>query len=76
MSQRLIVLEFLQQNGSITEQQAFNLGITRLSALIKRLRDQGHDIELLSGWRERPPMYIYNLHKETKNDQNKKRTKY
>ena len=66
MSQRLIVLEFLQQNGSITEQQALNLGIKRLAVMINRLRDQGHDIELLSGWRERPSMYIYNLHKETK----------
>jgi hypothetical protein len=59
-SQRLIVLEFLQRNGSMTDQQAKNLGITRLSALINRLRNQGHDIEMITGWRDRPSMYVYN----------------
>ena len=59
-SQRLIVLHFLQQNGSITEQQAKNIGVNRLASLINRLRNQGHDIELLTGWRERPSMYVLN----------------
>jgi hypothetical protein len=59
-SQRLILLHFLQQNGSITEQQAINIGVKRLSSLINRLRNQGHDIELLNGWGERPSMYVYN----------------
>ena len=59
-SQRMIVLAFLQQNGSITEQQAKNLGVNRLASLINRLRIQGHNIELLSGWQDRPSMYVYN----------------
>lgn len=59
-SQRVIVLAFLEQNGSITEQQAKNLGVNRLPSLINRLRSQGHNIELLSGWRDRPSMYVYN----------------
>lgn len=59
-SQRVIVLAFLQQNGSITEQQAKNLGVNRLSSLINRLRSQGHNIELLSGWQDKPSMYVYN----------------
>lgn len=59
-SQRVIVLAFLQQNGSITEQQAKNLGVNRLASLINRLRSQGHNIELLSRWQDRPSMYVYN----------------
>ena len=65
-SQRLIVLEFLKENGSMTLQQAENLGISRLPSLIHRLRGEGHDIELLSGWRERPSMYIFNPPKKFK----------
>lgn len=59
-SQRVIVLAFLEQNGSITEQQAKNLGVNRLASLINRLRSQGHNIELLSRWQDRPSMYVYN----------------
>lgn len=59
-SQRMIVLAFLEQNGSITEQQAKNLGVNRLASLINRLRSQGHNIELLSRWQDRPSMYVYN----------------
>lgn len=66
MSQNLIVLAFLEKNGSITLQQAEDLGISRLPAIVHRLRARGHDIELLSGWRERPSMYVYNVHQPPK----------
>lgn len=63
-SQRVLLLEFLMINKSITEQQAKNLKINRLSSLINRLRNQGHVIDLLIGWGDNPSMYIYN--KKTK----------
>lgn len=45
-SQKQRVLEYIQQFGSITTLEAFSdLGITRLSARIYELRDEGHEIE-------------------------------
>lgn len=45
MTQNERVLAYIKQNGSITSMQAFaDLGITRLSARIKNLRDSGVSI--------------------------------
>jgi len=59
-SQRLIVLDFLIKNKSITEKQCKKLKVNRLSSLINRLRNQGHNIELLNGWGDKDSVYIYN----------------
>lgn len=46
MSQKKRVLYYMQQFGSITSFEAFSdLGITRLSARIFELRDDGYEIE-------------------------------
>lgn len=42
MTQAERVKEYMKQNGTITSMEAFaNLGITRLAARIKNLRDDG-----------------------------------
>ena len=46
MTQYSIILKHLLENGSITSFEAFNLyGVTRLSAIIFNLRNDGFDIE-------------------------------
>lgn len=44
MTQKDIVLAAIKRNGSITSMQAYDLGVTRLAAVIFRLREDGHDI--------------------------------
>lgn len=42
---KLRILAYINKNGSITSMDAFKeLGITRLSARIKELREMGYDI--------------------------------
>lgn len=46
MSQNKMVLDYIREFGSITPIDAFrDLGITRLSAIVFRLREEGHDID-------------------------------
>lgn len=46
VSQKQMVLDYIEEFGSITPLDAFrDLGITRLSAIVFRLRDDGHDID-------------------------------
>ena len=46
MSQKKMVLDYIREFGSITPLDAFrDLGITRLSAIVFRLREEGHDID-------------------------------
>ena len=46
MSQKKMVLDYIHEFGSITPLDAFrDLGITRLSAIVFRLKDEGHDID-------------------------------
>ena len=46
MSQKKMVLDYITEFGSITPLDAFrDLGITRLSAIVFRLREEGHDID-------------------------------
>ena len=49
MTQNQKLLKHLQDRGGITSLEAFEIyGITRLSARIKNLRDEGHNI--MSSW--------------------------
>ena len=42
------IIQYMQVNGGITSQDAFkHLGITRLSARIKELRESGYNIKTL-----------------------------
>ena len=42
------IIKYMQKHGGITSQDAFkDLGITRLSARIKELRDRGYDISTI-----------------------------
>ena len=45
LTQNEMVLKFLQDNGQITTYDAFKMGITRLSARIYELRQNGVSIE-------------------------------
>lgn len=46
LSQKKMVLDYITEFGSITPLDAFrDLGITRLSAIVFRLREEGHDID-------------------------------
>ena len=46
VSQKKMVLDYIREFGSITPLDAFrDLGITRLSAIVFRLREGGHDIK-------------------------------
>lgn len=46
VSQKQMVLDYIREFGSITPLDAFrDLGITRLSAIVFRLRADGHDID-------------------------------
>ncbi len=46
MGQKERVLDYLERYGTITSFEAFrDLGVTRLSAIIYRLRDDGHQIK-------------------------------
>lgn len=46
MSQKQMVLDYMERFGSITSLDAFrDLGITRLSAVIFDLRAEGHEIK-------------------------------
>lgn len=46
VSQKKMVLDCIRELGSITPIDAFrDLGITRLSAVVLNLRDEGHDID-------------------------------
>lgn len=45
VSQKKMVLDYIREFGSITPLDAFrDLGITRLSAIVFRLKEDGHDI--------------------------------
>lgn len=45
LTQRDMVLDYIDEFGSITPMDAFrDLGITRLAAVVCRLRREGHDI--------------------------------
>ena len=45
VSQKQMVLDYMREFGSITPMDAFrDLGITRLAAVVCRLRREGHDI--------------------------------
>lgn len=42
------IIQYMKEHGSISSQDAFrDLGITRLSARIKELRDMGYDISTI-----------------------------
>lgn len=44
VSQKQMVLDYISEFGSITPIDAFrDLGITRLSAIVFRLREEGHE---------------------------------
>lgn len=45
MTQKEQILDFMRTHGSITSMQAFHMGITRLSARIWDLRNEGVPIE-------------------------------
>ncbi len=46
VSQKKMVLDYIREFGSITPIDAFrDLGITRLSAVVFNLREEGHDID-------------------------------
>lgn len=46
VSQKSIVLDYMEELGSITPIDAFrDLGITRLSAIVFNLKEEGHDID-------------------------------
>ena len=46
VSQKEMVLDYIREFGSITPIDAFrDLGITRLSAVVFNLREEGHNIE-------------------------------
>ena len=45
VSQKSMVLDYMEEFGSITPIDAFrDLGITRLSAIVFNLKEEGHDI--------------------------------
>lgn len=45
MGQKQMVLDYITEFGSITPIDAFrDLGITRLSAIVFRLKEEGHEI--------------------------------
>ena len=45
MTQVQTVIKFMQEHGSITTIQAFEMGITRLASRIHEIRKMGIDIE-------------------------------
>lgn len=46
VSQKSMVLDYMEEFGSITPIDAFrDLGITRLSAIVFNLNEEGHDID-------------------------------
>ena len=46
VSQKKMVLDYIREFGSITPLDAFkDLGVTRLSAVVFNLREEGHDID-------------------------------
>ena len=46
VSQKKMVLDYITEFGSITPIDAFrDLGITRLSAIVFNLKEEGHDID-------------------------------
>lgn len=46
VSQKSMVLDYITEFGSITPIDAFrDLGITRLSAIVFNLKEEGHDID-------------------------------
>ena len=45
MTQKEMILGYMRKHGSITSMQAFQMGITRLSARIWNLRNDGVQIE-------------------------------
>ena len=61
MSQNQRLLMWLQVNKTITPKEAlFQLGIYRISARIKELRERGHDIRtLINNEKDEPRYAIY-----------------
>ena len=56
MNQEMRVLEYMKQHGGITQLEATNnLGVLRLSARIKDLKEAGHNI--VSEFEEAPNRY-------------------
>lgn len=46
VSQKSMVIDYMEEFGSITPIDAFrDLGITRLSAIVFNLKEEGHDID-------------------------------
>lgn len=45
INQREVVLRFIEENGSITSRDAFELGITRLAAVICQLKKAGIPVQ-------------------------------
>ena len=53
MSQKERVLEYLEENGSITSMEAFRkLGVTRLSAVIFDLKRSGYEFDTVTETRK------------------------
>lgn len=50
-----VVLNYIKEHGSITSMEAYNLGITRLSAVVFVLRNEGNFIDDI--WEESTNRY-------------------
>lgn len=55
--QKAFVEEIIKKNGFITRNQALSVFITRLSSIIKNLKNEGYNIE--GGYGEKGVDYIY-----------------
>lgn len=78
MGQKERVLDYLERLGSITSLDAFrDLGVTRLSAIIYRLRDDGYQIKTkdefaTNRFGERTHYARYEFQRETNEEDSKK----
>lgn len=78
MGQKERVLDYLERFGSITSLDAFrDLGVTRLSAIIYRLRDDGYQIKTkdefaTNRFDERTHYARYEFQRETNEEDSRK----
>ena len=69
MTQRQRVLDYIKEFGSISSLEAFrDLGVTRLSAAIFKLREEGYDFDVkteksVNRWGEKSHYARYSLKK-------------
>lgn len=71
-SQRILIKDYLLKHRIISNDDALQMGITRLAVMIERLREEGMWIDLVLPNGKKPGIYIYASYKGVKSNGRKR----